>query len=212
MIHPVNYIAIVRGFNLNKKSKNYHRGIDYGWYSESHKYQPIYAIADGEVIYRETQPNGGNCIHLLHKGKVSCVSEYGHLHKWCVKVGDKVKMGQKIGEMGATGKCSAMHLHLGLCKGTKITYTSKDKWLDPCIYLCKFNGQSIKNLKTKLMVKYNSKKATTDLWVHNKKDYKESSRVYILKKGTEVSYYGKTGGFAIIDNLNGLYCSNKYLK
>ena len=35
MIFPVNYIAIVRGFNLNKNSKNYHKGIDLGWYSKN---------------------------------------------------------------------------------------------------------------------------------------------------------------------------------
>ena len=210
MRYPVNWIAIVRGFNLNKKSKNYHRGVDFGWYSEPHQYQPIYAVADGEVIYKEIQKNsGGLVIHIKHNGYVS---EYGHLDTWNVKLGQKVKRGDKIGTMGASGNCSAMHLHFGLCKGDKITYTSKDKWLDPCLYLCIFSGQHIKNLKTKLMVKHYSKKATTDLWVHNKKNYNKASRVYILKKNEETAYYGKDGQYAIVDNLNKYYCSKKYIK
>lgn len=205
MRFPVNWIAITQKFN----SKT-HKGIDLGWYSEPHKYQPIYAVADGEVIYKKEQKNsGGKVIHLKH-GK--CVSEYGHLDTWDVKVGDKVKAGQKIGTMGASGKCTAMHLHFGLCKGDKITYTSKDKWLNPLDYLCKFNNQTLKNLKTKLLVKYTSKKATTDLWVHNKKNFNKASRIYILKKNEETAFYGKEGNYAVVDNMNNYYCSKKYIK
>lgn len=210
MRFPVNFIAIVRGFCLDKKSKKYHKGLDLGFYSKEHKYQPIYAIADGEVIYKEIQKNsGGLVVHIKHNGYVS---EYGHLDTWNVKIGQKVKCGEKIGTMGASGNCSGMHLHLGICKGDKITYTSKDKWLDPLDYLCVFDGQKIKNLKSKLMIKYYTKKATTDLWVHNKKNYNKASRVYILKKNEETSYYGKDGGYAIVDNFNKYYCSKKYLK
>lgn len=210
MRYPVNWIAIVRGLNLNKDSKNYHKGVDFGWYSEAHKYQPIYAVADGEVIYKKEQKNsGGKVIHIKH-GK--CISEYGHLDSWDVKLGDKVKAGQKIGTMGASGNCSAMHLHFGLCKGDKITYTSKDKWLNPCDYLCVFKNQSIKNLKTKLMIKHYSKKATADVWVHKAKNFNKASRVYALKKNEETAYYGKDGKYAIVDNMNKYYCSKNYIK
>lgn len=210
MRYPVYYIAIVRGFNLNKNSKDYHKGVDFGWYSTAHKYQPIYAVADGEVIYKKNQvKSGGLTIHLKHNGYVS---EYGHLDSACVKLGQKVKAGEKIGTMGASGVCTAMHLHFGLCKGDKITYTSKDKWLNPCDYLCVFSGQHIKNLKTKLKVKYYSKKATTDLWVHNKKNFNKSSRIYILKKNEETAYYGKEGDYAIVNKFNKYYCSKKYVK
>lgn len=208
MRYPVDYIAIVRGQDLDEDSKNYHRGIDLGWYSNAHKYQPIYACADGEVVYRKEQKTGGKTIHIDHGKTTSC---YGHLDSWCVKVGDKVKEGQQIGVMGATGEVSAMHLHYGLCKG-KITYTKKDKWLNPCDYLCVFDNQHIKNLKTRLKVKHYSKKATTDLWVHNKKNFNKSSRIYTLKKGEETAYYGKDGKFAILDNINKYYCSKKYIK
>ena len=59
MICPVNYIAIVRGFNSNEKSKNFHKGLDLGFYSNAHKYQPIYAAMDGEIIYKKIQKSGG---------------------------------------------------------------------------------------------------------------------------------------------------------
>ena len=83
MKYPVNYIAIVRGKTAS------HKGVDFGWYSVIHRGQPIYAVADGEIIYKKTQTSGGKVIHIKHKG---CVSEYGHLGSWCVDIGQKVKM------------------------------------------------------------------------------------------------------------------------
>ena len=211
MMYPVNYIAITKPFNIKTKDDDlYHTGIDLGFYSQAHKYQPIYSPAEGEVIYKKIQKTGGLTIHVRHKGCVSC---FGNLDSWVVNLGDKIKAGQKIGTMGASGKVTGMHLHYGLCLGDTITYTKKDKWVDPCLCLCVFDGQKVKNnLKTRLRVKHYSKKATTDLWVHKPKNYAKTSRIYVLKKNEETAYYGKDGSFAIVDNINGYYCSKKYLK
>lgn len=138
MQYPINYSSIPQGYG------NGHKGIDFGWFSVLHHHQPILAVADGEVIYVKYQATGGNVVHIRHKiNGEYFVSEYGHLLDYTVKVGQLVSRNQKIGRMGATGKVTAEHLHFGLCKGEKITYTSADKWVNPLDYLEVYSYQTV---------------------------------------------------------------------
>ena len=75
---------------------------------------PVYAIADGNVIYRGWPSAGwGNVIILLHElpdGRM-LESFYGHLEEIDVFVGQQIRRGEKIGKVGnADGKYLA-HLH-----------------------------------------------------------------------------------------------------
>ena len=204
MIYPVNYIAIVRGKSLS------HKGVDFGWYSSNHHHQPILAVADGTVIYKKVQTSGGKVLHIKHNN--GTVSEYGHMDSWTVNINDKVKKGGKIGTMGSTGKTTGEHLHFGLCKGEKITYTIKDKWLNPLDYLCMMSNQTV-NTKSKSKIKHKYKRSTCDLWIHNKKNFDKSSRVKTLYKNEQIEYYGDSGKYAIVDDpINKMYCSRKCLK
>ena len=45
------------------------------------------------------------------------MSLYAHLANVAVKVGQNIKIGQKVGVMGATGNASGAHLHLELHEG-----------------------------------------------------------------------------------------------
>ena len=53
----------------------------------------------------------GNYIEILHDNGE--VSEYEHLKQYsvCVKIGDHVKTGQKVAEVGNTGWSECSHLH-----------------------------------------------------------------------------------------------------
>ena len=73
---------------------------------------PILAMADGTVLFAEEQYYSGNAVWIDHGQGV--LSMYGHLSKFSVKKGDTVKQGQKIGEVGATGRVTGPHLHLSL--------------------------------------------------------------------------------------------------
>lgn len=174
--YPLNFIGITQGFS------NSHKGIDLGWHKTHNA--PVYAAADGQVIYYKFQKTGGNVIHIKHSN--GFVSEYAHLkdNSIKVKVGDKVKMGQQIANMGATGqyydsdakkwKNVPEHLHLGLCKGTKITYTSKDKWVNPIDYLEVYPEQEVskttqKNYGSK--IKYHDEKWTKGTYEMLKEKY-----------------------------------------
>ncbi|MDO4665722.1 MAG: M23 family metallopeptidase [Actinomycetaceae bacterium] len=76
---------------------------------------PVFAIADGEVT--EVGPNGGggNTIYIKHTLKNGETFSSGYLHlldgSMRVKVGDKVKAGQVIANVGSTGNSTGPHLH-----------------------------------------------------------------------------------------------------
>lgn len=136
MRYPVNKIGISQGYTST------HKGVDFGW-SEGNHNQLIYAVDDGIVIYNRYQSSGGYVIHIRHSNGL--VSEYGHLlcDSQLVKEGDKVKKGQPIARMGASGKVSGEHLHFGLYKGNKINYSKKGYFIDPLKYLCVYNNQLV---------------------------------------------------------------------
>lgn len=198
---------------ITQKFSKSHRGIDLG-YGDQHN-RPVYACDDGEVIYNRYQKTGGYVIHIKHSN--GYVSEYGHLLKDSQKVleGNKVKKGQQIARMGASGKVSGEHLHFGLYKGTKINY-NKDCWVNPCNYINLYDGQTA-NAISKLSIK-RTKHAkgipSEPLLVHNQPNYNDSSVVkdYKIYNGDEVEYYGKSNGLANIDNCRKYYTCDKYLK
>ena len=90
----------------------------------------VYSIADGIIDATPYEKNGfGYYIRqLLSDGKRIY---YGHLKKdsICVKPGQTVKKGDKLGVMGSTGKSTGAHTHLEL----RPAGTSKDS-LDICEY------------------------------------------------------------------------------
>ena len=207
---PVDYISIVQ-----EKTKN-HDGVDFGYYSLLHRGMPVCAIDDGVVIYNRYQSTGGYVIHIRHNN--GTVSEYGHLKKNSQKVleGDKVKKGQMIARMGATGKVTGMHLHLGLYKGTKINYSNRKNWLDPLKYINVYDGQT-ENNKSKGKIKHTKHAQgipSEPLLVHNEPNFNDSSIVkgMGIYNGDQVETYGTKNSCNVIDNLRNYYCSNKYLK
>lgn len=128
MMYPTKWISITNGF---------HEGysLDFGWCS--HKYQDIMACDDGVVLATEVQKSGGNCIYIRHNSGI--VSLYAHLDTMIVKKNQVVKMGEKIGTMGATGGVYnkitkkydpiAMHLHFGLYSKEKAALGFNSKGL-----------------------------------------------------------------------------------
>lgn len=76
----------------------------------------VYAIADGVV---ESVNAHGTAYgkHVCIKHSDGMVSLYAHLSSVTVKVGQNIKIGQKVGVMGATGNANGAHLHLELHQG-----------------------------------------------------------------------------------------------
>ncbi len=70
---------------------------------------PIYAAAGGVVVTQEFQAEYGNMIEVDHGNDL--ISRYAHTSKVFVKKGDLIKRGQKIAEVGSTGRSTGPHLH-----------------------------------------------------------------------------------------------------
>jgi len=70
---------------------------------------PIYAAAGGVVVVQQAHPNYGNMVEIDHGNDL--LTRYGHASQVFVKSGDVVKRGQKIAEIGTTGRSTGPHLH-----------------------------------------------------------------------------------------------------
>ena len=94
---------------LNGVRKAPHNGIDFG----EDEGTPVYAAADGIVaIAGNDFYYNGNFVLLDHGQGLTSV--YLHFSKLDVVTGDHVKKGQKIGEVGTTGRSTSAHLHFGV--------------------------------------------------------------------------------------------------
>lgn len=83
----------------------FHEGLDFAASTGT----DVFASADGVVEIAERKAGYGNVVDINHG--YNYLSRYAHLSKICVKNGQRVSRGEKIGEVGSTGKSTGPHLH-----------------------------------------------------------------------------------------------------
>ncbi len=106
---PVNYSRISsrftrRRFHPVQKRWKAHKGTDYAAAYGT----PIVATASGIVTKSSYTSGNGNYVKIKHSGTYS--TQYLHMTKRKVKVGQRVKQGQVIGTVGSTGLASGPHV------------------------------------------------------------------------------------------------------
>ncbi len=69
----------------------------------------IHASAGGVVVYADSHPQYGNMVEVDHGNDI--VTRYAHASRLLVKVGQVVRRGDKIAEVGSTGRSTGNHLH-----------------------------------------------------------------------------------------------------
>ena len=84
---------------------NFHAGIDF----PADIGDPVFSTAKGKVVFAGWKGGYGNCIDVDHG--YNYLTRYGHLSKILVSNGQSVVRGDKIGEVGSTGKSTGPHLH-----------------------------------------------------------------------------------------------------
>ncbi len=98
------------------KIMHFHTGIDFAAQTGTE----IYATGDGMVRVADNESRGyGN--HIVVDHGFGYQTLYGHLSRYAVRAGQKVKRGEVIGYVGSTGTSTAPHLHYEVIKsGEKI--------------------------------------------------------------------------------------------
>lgn len=82
-----------------------HEGLDLA----NHIGSAIVAAAAGTVTYAGPRPGYGNLVTINHGYGIQ--TQYGHISRAYVKVGEKIKRGQKIAAVGNTGRSTGPHCH-----------------------------------------------------------------------------------------------------
>lgn len=82
-----------------------HKGVDMAGPTGT----PLYATADGTVIFAGWQSGYGKVVKIQHD--FGYVTVYAHQNKIHVTKGQRVSRGERIGDMGNTGRSSGPHVH-----------------------------------------------------------------------------------------------------
>ena len=96
------------------KVQKLHSGIDFAGPIGTH----IYCTGDG-VVEKVTLGNNGYGNNIVINHGYGYKTRYAHINKSYVKVGQKVKRGEYIADMGNSGKSTAPHLHYEVIKNDK---------------------------------------------------------------------------------------------
>ncbi|MDA5555649.1 M23 family metallopeptidase [Shimia sp. MMG029] len=82
-----------------------HKGTDFA----ARYGTPIHSTADGVVVHAGWQSGYGRLVKIRHEHGIE--TRYAHLAKIRVKVGQRVSRGDRIGDMGNSGRSTGTHLH-----------------------------------------------------------------------------------------------------
>ena len=85
--------------------KAFHEGLDFTASTGT----PIYAAAGGIVSTAEQTPDYGKIVKIDHGSGLE--TRYAHASSLFVRAGERVEKGQKIAEVGSTGRSTGPHLH-----------------------------------------------------------------------------------------------------
>ena len=117
---PLQYTRVSSGYQTRRYHPVLHRykkhlAIDYAAPIGT----PVWTVADGTVLVRKRRGASGNLVTVRHAN--GYITHYAHLHRFAknLKKGRKVKQGEIIGYVGATGRTTGPHLHYALRKGKK---------------------------------------------------------------------------------------------
>ena len=130
MVIPMVYTHF--GYDYLDKVNFYqiHSGVDlnYGRPDEDLG-KEIVAMANGEVVFAKDCGRGWGRMIVIYHAAYGCWSRYAHLDSFNIKLGDKVKEKQKIGECGSSGGTWKPHLHFDIIIKELPYWTKYTNWM-----------------------------------------------------------------------------------
>ena len=108
--NPLDVFRISSNFNPRRRHPilntiRAHKGTDYAAPTGT----PVRATSDGRVSWAARNGSFGNLIVVKHAGGFE--TKYAHLSRYAVRKGERVRQGDVIGYVGATGGATGPHLH-----------------------------------------------------------------------------------------------------
>ncbi len=112
-----NAFRFTSGFGYRRDPKTggrrMHNGVDFAASNGT----PLYATADGVVTHAGWQSGYGRLVKIQHQFGIE--TRFAHLSRIRVNVGQRVSRGQRIGDMGASGRVTGVNLHYEVRVGGK---------------------------------------------------------------------------------------------
>ncbi len=97
------------GFGNRRDPKGYGTRMHEGTDMAGSVGTPIYATADGVVSYAGWDSGYGRLVKIQHDFGIE--TRYAHMSQLRVEVGQRVSRGDRIGDMGNSGRSTGTHLH-----------------------------------------------------------------------------------------------------
>lgn len=98
---------------FNSEHAEFHPGIDF----KGDRGDIAHCTANGRVVFTGWMGGYGNCVRVAHSNGYETL--YGHLSRITVKEGQHISVGDKVGEIGSTGRSTGNHLHYEVRKDGK---------------------------------------------------------------------------------------------
>lgn len=105
------------GFGYRRDPKNGGRRLHKGSDMAGRRGTPIVAPGDGVVTFAGRQSGYGNLVKVRHAAGLETF--FAHLNRIAVKAGQRVSRGDRLGDMGTTGRSTGVHLHYEIRKNGK---------------------------------------------------------------------------------------------
>ncbi|MCA9545483.1 MAG: peptidoglycan DD-metalloendopeptidase family protein [Myxococcales bacterium] len=110
LVAPVDDFKISSGFGarqdpMHPEETGFHSGLDIPGEERS----AVMVTAPGTVTFSGWKGGFGRVVEVDHGHGI--VTRYAHLYKSLVRVGQRVSLREKIGQMGSTGRSTGTHLH-----------------------------------------------------------------------------------------------------
>ncbi len=99
--------------------REFHYGVDFA----GKKGSAVVAVAAGVVTYAGERYGYGKLVEIDHGN--GYVTRYGHNEDFSVSVGDAVKRGQPVANMGSTGRSTGPHVHFEVLYHGRVVNPSK---------------------------------------------------------------------------------------
>lgn len=139
------YFSTARFHPVLKRNQP-HNGVDFA----APKGTPVRSVGDGTVIYADYKGPNGLLVKIDHGGRYS--TAYAHLSKISrgIRRGSKVRRGQEIGAVGATGRATGPHLHYAFYDNNRFVDPLKIKLPNVVTDLTKIDRLYLEEMKRRL--------------------------------------------------------------